>query len=46
MNTMLGSVVNKPSKILIKILNIREYIKLNTQNIHAPKLMILSYSVD
>ena len=34
---LLASEVGKPSKILIKILNVTEYIKSNIQNIEAPR---------
>ena len=35
--TMMGFEVNKPFKILIKILNATEYIELNIQNIKCTK---------
>ena len=39
---LLGYEVDKPSKILIKILSVAGYIKLDIQNIEAPRKMILS----
>ena len=35
---VLGSEVDKPSKILIKTLNAAKYIELNIQNIKAPRI--------
>ena len=35
---MLGSDVNKPSKILIKILSVVEYIELDVQNTKARRI--------
>ena len=35
---LLGSKVNKPSKILIKTSNVVEYLESNIQNIEAPRI--------
>ena len=45
MNLLLGFVSDKPYKILIKIFNTTKYIKLDIQNIKAPKAddLILQY---
>ena len=42
---MLASKVDKPSEILIKISNTTEYIESNIQNIEAPKMDVISFSM-